>query len=134
MDGRISLSQDPKVSLLYAGEMIAAFVERAGGAIDGKLSTGNVPSRLQPIYVHRQSRPPSRTPVELLRNSNNHIANQVFPEIGGRRRGGAASLENSSKVANEMLGSVGSREEARSQIWRLQSCFNTLHYWIAASA
>src|SRR5512132_2279048 len=38
--GRISLSQDPMVSLQYAGELIAAFIERAGGSVKGKISTG----------------------------------------------------------------------------------------------
>src|SRR5262249_40182255 len=33
--GRISLSQDPTVSLQYAGELIAAFVDRAGGTVNG---------------------------------------------------------------------------------------------------
>ena len=41
--GRISLSQDPTVSLQYAGELIAAFIERAGGSVKGKISTGTVP-------------------------------------------------------------------------------------------
>ena len=41
--GRISLSQDPAVSLQYAGELIAAFIERAGGSVKGKISTGSVP-------------------------------------------------------------------------------------------
>ena len=41
--GRISLSQDPMVSLQYAGELIAAFIERAGGSVKGKISTGLVP-------------------------------------------------------------------------------------------
>ena len=32
--GRISLSQDPTVSLQYAGELIAAFIEWAGGSVN----------------------------------------------------------------------------------------------------
>ena len=43
--GRISLSQDPAVSLHYAGELIAAFIERAGGSVKGDISTGAVPRR-----------------------------------------------------------------------------------------
>ena len=54
--GRISLAQDPAVSLQYAGELIAAFIERAGGSVKGKIVTGTVPAGLTPIYVHRQSR------------------------------------------------------------------------------
>jgi serine-type D-Ala-D-Ala carboxypeptidase/endopeptidase (penicillin-binding protein 4) len=105
--GRISLSQDPTVSLQYAGELIAAFIERAGGSVKGKVSTGTVPEGLKPVYVHRQSRTLSKILAELLRASNNYIANQVFLEIGGHRVGGPVSLEKSLKVANEMLAAHG---------------------------
>jgi D-alanyl-D-alanine carboxypeptidase/D-alanyl-D-alanine-endopeptidase (penicillin-binding protein 4) len=105
--GRISLSQDPSVSLQYAGELIAAFIERAGGTVKGKISTGTVPASLQPVYVHRQSRTLSEILVELLRASNNYIANQVFLEIGGHRWGGPVSIEKSLRVANEMLAEHG---------------------------
>jgi D-alanyl-D-alanine carboxypeptidase/D-alanyl-D-alanine-endopeptidase (penicillin-binding protein 4) len=105
--GRISLSQDPTVSLQYAGELIAAFIERAGGSVKGNISAGTVPEGLKPVYVHRQSRTLSEILVELLRASNNYIANQVFLEIGGHRLGGPVSLEKSLQVANEMLAAHG---------------------------
>src|SRR4051794_37988649 len=54
--GRISLAQSPAVGLQYAGELIGAFIERAGGSMKGKISTGPVPAGLEPLYVHRQSR------------------------------------------------------------------------------
>lgn len=101
--GRISLAQSPTVSLQYAGELIAAFIERAGGSVKGKISIGGVPAALTPIYVHHQSRTLSQILHELLVGSNNYIANQVFLEIGGRRFGSPVSLEKSLKVANEML-------------------------------
>jgi serine-type D-Ala-D-Ala carboxypeptidase/endopeptidase (penicillin-binding protein 4) len=101
--GRINLSQDPAVSLQYAGELIAAFVERAGGRVKGGISTGTVPEGLTPVYVHRQSRTLSKILAEMLRASNNYIANQVFLEIGGHRLGAPVSLEKSLKVANETL-------------------------------
>jgi D-alanyl-D-alanine carboxypeptidase/D-alanyl-D-alanine-endopeptidase (penicillin-binding protein 4) len=104
---RISLSQDPAASLQYAGELIAAFIERAGGSVTGKISTGTVPEGLEPVYLHRQSRPLSEILIELFRDSNNYIANQVFLEIGGRRLGGPVSLEKSLEVANEMLAAHG---------------------------
>jgi D-alanyl-D-alanine carboxypeptidase/D-alanyl-D-alanine-endopeptidase (penicillin-binding protein 4) len=105
--GRISLSQNPTVSLQYAGELIAAFIERAGGSVKGKISTGTVPKGLKPVYVHQQSRTLSRILVELLRASNNYIANQVFLEIGAHRLGGPVSLQKSLRVANEMLAAHG---------------------------
>ena len=105
--GRINLSQDPTVSLQYAGELIAAFIERAGGTVKGKISTGTVPEGFEPIYVHRQSRTLSEILVELLRASNNYTANQVFLEIGAHRVGGPVSLEKSLQVTNEMLAAHG---------------------------
>jgi D-alanyl-D-alanine carboxypeptidase/D-alanyl-D-alanine-endopeptidase (penicillin-binding protein 4) len=101
--GRISLTQDPMVSLQYAGELIAAFIKRAGGNVTGEISTGAVPEGLEPVYVHRQSRPLSNILIALLRASNNYIANQVFLEIGAHRLGGPVSLEKSLQVANGML-------------------------------
>jgi D-alanyl-D-alanine carboxypeptidase/D-alanyl-D-alanine-endopeptidase (penicillin-binding protein 4) len=104
---RISLSQDPTISLQYAGELIAAFIQRAGGRVTGKISIGTVPQGLEPVYVHRQSRPLSKILAELLRASNNYVANQVFLEIGGHRLGGPVSLDKSLQVANEMLAAHG---------------------------
>ncbi len=105
--GRISLSQDPAVSQQYAGELIAAFIEQAGGTVKGAISNGSVPAGLEPVYVHRQSRSLSQILVALLRASNNYIANQVFLEIGAHRLGGPVSLEKSLRVANQMLGAQG---------------------------
>ena len=108
--GRISLAQDPAVSLKYAGELVAAFVERAGGSVKGKISTGAVPEGLEPVYVHRQSRPLSKILAELLIGSNNYIANQVFLEIGAHRLGGPVGIEKSLRIANEMLAKHGLAE------------------------
>jgi D-alanyl-D-alanine carboxypeptidase/D-alanyl-D-alanine-endopeptidase (penicillin-binding protein 4) len=105
--GRISLSADPAVSLQYAGELIAAFIERAGGSVKGKISIGAVPEGLKPVYVHRQSRTLSKILAEMLRASNNFSANQVFLEIGGHRLGGPVSLEKSLKLADEILAAHG---------------------------
>jgi len=104
--GRISLAQDPAVSLQYAGELIAAFIEKAGGVVKGKISTGTMPDGLKPVYVHRQSRTLSQILAQLLIASNNYIANQVFLEIGGTL-GGPVSLEKSLKVANGILAANG---------------------------
>jgi D-alanyl-D-alanine carboxypeptidase/D-alanyl-D-alanine-endopeptidase (penicillin-binding protein 4) len=104
--GRISLSKDPAMSLKYAGELIAAFIDRAGGSVKGEITTGTVPEDLTPVYTHRQSRTLSQILTQLLLGSNNYIANQVFLEIGGTL-GGSVSLEKSLKVANDMLARNG---------------------------
>ncbi len=101
--GRISLAQNPKVSLKYAGELIAAFIEQAGGSVKGKITAGPVPAGLEPVYVHRQSRPLTQILRELLIASNNYIANQIFLEIGAHRLGPPVSLKKSLKVAHDIL-------------------------------
>ncbi len=50
-EGRISLGQDPTVGLQYAGELIAAFIRRAGGSVKGEISIGTVPEQ----YVTERS-------------------------------------------------------------------------------
>ena len=100
--GRISVAQDPAVSLQYAGELLAAFIAQAGGSVKGKVATGSVPE-LAPVYVHRQSRPLSKVLHALLVGSNNYIANQVFLEMGAHRLGGPVSLKKSLTVANGIL-------------------------------
>jgi len=109
-EGRISLGQDPTVGLRYAGELIAAFIQRAGGNVKGEISIGTVPKGLEPITVHRQSRTLSEILVGLLLDSNNYTANQVFLEIGGHKLGGPVSLEKSLQVANTMLAAQGLAE------------------------
>jgi serine-type D-Ala-D-Ala carboxypeptidase/endopeptidase (penicillin-binding protein 4) len=106
-EGRISLGQDPTVGLRYAGELIAAFIQRAGGSVKGEISIGTVPKGLEPITVHQQSRTLSEILIGLLLDSNNYTANQVFLEIGGHELGGPVSLENSLEVANKMLAAQG---------------------------
>ena len=101
--GRISLNQEPAVGLQYAGELLAAFIKRAGGSVSGKITMGSVPAGLAPVYVHRQSRTLSEILRELLHGSNNYIANQIFLEIGAKSLGGPVSLEKSVAVARKML-------------------------------
>ena len=62
--GRISLSQDPTVSLQYAGELIAAFIAQAGGSVKGRISIGTVPKGAgaglrSPTVAHPFADPPS---------------------------------------------------------------------------
>ena len=102
--GRISLTQeDPEVGVRYAGELLAAFIEQAGGVVEGGISIGSAPVGLEPVYVHRQSRSLSEILAQMLLGSNNYIANQVFLEIGAHRLGGPVSLRKSLQVAREVL-------------------------------
>ncbi|MCP4317930.1 MAG: D-alanyl-D-alanine carboxypeptidase [Hyphomicrobiales bacterium] len=102
--GRISLPQDdPAVGARYAGELLAAFIAKAGGSVKGEISIGSVVEGLEPVYVHRQSRNLTEILTQMLIGSNNYIANQIFLEIGARRMGGPVSLEKSLQVAGDIF-------------------------------
>ena len=106
--GRISLGRsDPSVGVRHAGELLAAFVARAGGDISGDIALGSVPAGLAPAYVHRQSRDLSEILRLMLLSSNNFIANQVYLEIGAHRLGGPVSLAKSREVLRDMLAREG---------------------------
>lgn len=102
--GRISLAQeDPTLSSLYAGELVAEFIKRSGGEVRGGISIGRIPAGLQPVYVHLQSRPLAEIVRQMLLGSNNYIANQLFLEAGAQKLGSPVSIENSLAVLNELL-------------------------------
>src|SRR3954471_10529729 len=111
--GRISLNQEPALGLQYAGELLAAFIKRAGGSVGGKVTIGFVPASLAPIYVHRQSRTLSEILRELLVGSNNYVANQVFLEVGAKSLGAPVSLEKSVAVARKLLAEQGLADAIR---------------------
>ena len=66
-----------------------------------------MPPGLEPVYVHRQSRPSRTILAGLLLGSNNYIANQILLEIGGHQLRGPVSLEKSLQVTNEVLAKYG---------------------------
>jgi D-alanyl-D-alanine carboxypeptidase/D-alanyl-D-alanine-endopeptidase (penicillin-binding protein 4) len=75
--------------------------------VKGDISIGAVPAGLEPIYVHRQSRPLSEILAQLLLDSNNYTANQVFLEIGAHKLDAPVSLDKSLQVANTILAAHG---------------------------
>lgn len=111
---RISLGhENPKLSSLYAGELLAAFIEKSGGKVEGEVSIGSIPAKLKPVYTHRQSRDLAEILRAMLLGSNNYITNQVFLEVGAHKLGGPVSLEKSLKVSGEILAKHGLSESIR---------------------
>lgn len=102
--GRISLSQeDPSLGARYAGELLAEFIRMSDGKIDGEIIIGRIPDGLEPVYIHRQSRPLSDIVRLMLLGSNNYIANQLFLEAGAQPDQGEVSIERSLSVLGNLL-------------------------------
>ncbi|MEM6384151.1 MAG: D-alanyl-D-alanine carboxypeptidase [Pseudomonadota bacterium] len=105
---RISLAQqDPSLSALYAGELIAAFIRQAGGDVQGAITIGPVSGGLVPVYTHRQSRSLSDIVRSMLLYSNNYIANQIFLQVGAHTTGGPVSLQSSQAALSALLNARG---------------------------
>ncbi len=106
--GRISLAQEnPKVSALYAGELLAEFLKISGGSNNGGITIGAVAEDARPVYTHRQSRDLSEVLRLMLLGSNNYITNQVFLEVGAKAMGGPVSLQKSLSISNAHLAKHG---------------------------
>ena len=108
---RISLTQEPVVGLQYAGELISAFVERAGGSVKGKISTGAVPegpgAGLRSPPVARPIEDPCRVARRL-----EQLHRQ--PGLPGDRRASSGRAGQPREVAQ-------GRERAARQAWPRQS-------------
>ena len=104
--GRIGLGES-ETGVRYAGEVLAAMIERGGGVVEGDIAIGTVPPGLGPVYVHRQSRDLSEIVRLMLLGSNNFIANQVFLEVGAHLSGEPASLPKSRAALDALLARHG---------------------------
>jgi len=82
--GRISLNQEPALSLQYAGELLAAFITKAGGGVTGKITTRFVPALPRPSAC-----PPGRAVGAGAppRGPRGGTRSPAGGRRGGRRRG-----------------------------------------------
>jgi len=108
---RINLAGSPEQCLLYAGELLKAFLERAGIRVTGRVAPCDVdPSSLPVFYVHRSQ----WTLEDLLRKvfqySNNFMANQIFLTMGATRFGPPATAEKARAVIKGYLEGLGIRD------------------------
>ena len=109
--GRISLSQDPAVSLQYAGELIAAFIDRAGGSVKGDISTGTVPDGTEaglysPAVAHAFEDPHRAAPrlEQLHRQSGVPGDRRTPPRRPGQPRKIAPGRERDARQIRPRLG------------------------------
>ena len=104
---RINLSSDPARAELYAGQVIRAKLIAHGATVGDELRTGSVPEGLEPLYVHRNSRPLSEVVGLMLYWSNNYAANQLLLEMGALKVGPPATLTKGVEVVRGVLETHG---------------------------
>jgi D-alanyl-D-alanine carboxypeptidase/D-alanyl-D-alanine-endopeptidase (penicillin-binding protein 4) len=105
---RINLSESPEQCLMYAGELLKAFLEKQGIAVTGdvKPSNGN-PSEFERFYLHKSRRTLEDLLQKMFHYSNNFMANQIFLTMGAIRFGPPATVEKARKVVNSYLKDLG---------------------------
>jgi D-alanyl-D-alanine carboxypeptidase/D-alanyl-D-alanine-endopeptidase (penicillin-binding protein 4) len=99
---RFQIGDRPEEVRRYAGELIAAKLRDAGVRIGDQVTEGRAPDA-PPLYVHSNSRSLAQMSAEMLKTSNNYVANQIFLASGAAAAGAPASLGRSAAVARRFI-------------------------------
>lgn len=103
--GRIVLSRNE--STTYGGRLVGFFLEQEGIRVTGDVRTGKATIKDKKIHTHISPYTLKELVQNLLKYSNNFIANQIFLSVGARRYSPPATLEKGVTAlriyANEIL-------------------------------
>jgi len=105
---RINLSESPGRCLLYAGEILQAFLEEEGIRVAGESRTSDVdPSQCRELYTHSSSWTLGELVEKMFTYSNNFMANQIFLALGAARYGPPATAEKARAAVQAYLEKIG---------------------------
>jgi len=105
---RFNLAESPDICLLYAGELLKCFLEKAGVTVEGQVSpASDDPAGLPLWHRHRSSRDLCWLLSQMFKYSNNFMANQIFLAMGAERFGPPAVPEKSRRVISDYLTARG---------------------------
>jgi serine-type D-Ala-D-Ala carboxypeptidase/endopeptidase (penicillin-binding protein 4) len=97
--GRINLAADQSEALQYAGELFRFFLKQAGMRVTGAVRRGRVDSESDVlVWLHRSDATLDQVVSNLLRFSNNFIANQLFLAMGAEILGPPATVDKGLQV------------------------------------
>ncbi|MEW5725217.1 MAG: D-alanyl-D-alanine carboxypeptidase [Thermodesulfobacteriota bacterium] len=105
---RFNLAESPETCLLYAGDLIKAFLQLAGVQVAGQVRrTPKDPAEVPPFYLHRSSKPLSWLIGQLMEYSNNFMTNQIFLTMGAEKFGPPADPDKSRRVMEDFFQATG---------------------------
>ncbi len=99
--GRITLSQ--KESLLYPGLLIKYFLEKNSVGVLGGITLGKITAKELPFLIYTSTFDLKMIVQNLLKYSNNFIANQVLLTLGARNANAPSNLHISTTAVNLFL-------------------------------
>lgn len=99
----IGVGRNPNELLRFTGELIAAFLQKAGISVSGDLVAGAAPFDTAPIYRHLSATTLRGVIIGMLEFSNNFTANQVFLATGAAGAGAPTTVVKSVSVMSTFL-------------------------------
>lgn len=101
---RFNLAESPQTCLLYAGDLIKTFLQKAGVEVRGRPEPAVTdPNRVPLFYRHTSTKSLPWLLTQMLEYSNNFMANQIFLTIGAQRYGPPATPEKARRVITDYL-------------------------------
>jgi len=105
---RFNLSDNPETCLVYAGDLLKAFLEQAGIRVRGPVQpTSQDPGAMPLFYRHRSRKSLAWLVSQVFKYSNNFMANQIFLTLGAEVLGPPATADKSRRVVTDYLTSHG---------------------------
>lgn len=105
---RINLAAGPEQCVVYAGQLLKAFLEAKGIVMTGDIRLcGQDPECFPLTYVHRSSWTLEALLEKMFRYSNNFMANQIFLTLGASRFGPPATAEKARRALRSFLEDAG---------------------------
>ncbi len=101
--GRIVFSHSPEDSVLYAGHLVAGFLQQQGVSSSGRIRIGRVDDKDRLLLRYASPYALTDAISRLLEFSNNFIANQLFIAAGIRAYGLPGSIDKGIRAAQDFL-------------------------------
>jgi D-alanyl-D-alanine carboxypeptidase/D-alanyl-D-alanine-endopeptidase (penicillin-binding protein 4) len=87
----------------YFAEVLRGKLQQQGVKTANLIAAGHLTASVPPFYHHQNSHSLSQIVEEMLENSNNFTANQLFLMMGAERYGAPATIDKSQKAAAEKV-------------------------------
>ncbi len=97
--GRYTLTHDSNESVMYAGQLLAYFLEKHGINIKGKVKPGRVKKGDRLLLSYYSPFNLLDDLKKMMQFSNNFIANQIFIAVGAKAFGPPGTLEKAVEIA-----------------------------------
>ena len=105
---RFNLAEHPETCLVYAGDLIKAFLIKNGIRVTGELKPKPMAlDRARLIYRHQSRLNLAGLLTQLLKYSNNFMTNQIFLTLGAEKYGPPADAAKARRAVSDYLKSLG---------------------------